>query len=233
VRNVRTCRAVGGRQRSPRWSHGEATTIPWDYFGLLSGKNFTSCFELVKSIVALNNVTWRWARNRKGIVIVGWWSRARSHSEGLLANYVLKVFCLCKLDPLISKSLSLQLRHAINQIKQVIHPNIARVLQMSQHFDHIHKWCKSYAVVGISGISYQTRSRSEIVDIVKNILQGLQSFHDHNLVFWNLNLETLMFANDRKVKLTNYGLSRKIFKNELQLIKEDHWEALYDSSPES
>jgi len=88
-------------------------------------------------------------------------------------------------------------------------------------------------VAGISGISYQTRSRSEIVDIVKNILQGLQSFHDHNLVFWNLNLETLMFANDRKVKLTNYGLSRKIFKNELQLINEDHWETLYASSPES
>ena len=42
----------------------------------------------------------------------------------------------------------------------------------------------------------------------------------------NLNLETLMFANDRKVKLTNYGLSRKNFKNELQLIKEDHWETL-------
>jgi len=134
-----------------------------------------------------------------------------------------EVFCLCKLDPLISKSLSLQLRQAINQIKQVI----ARVLQMSQHFDHIHKWCKSYAVVGISGISYQTRSRSEIVDIVKNILQeGLQSFHDRNLVFRNLNLETVVFADDRKVKLTNYGLSRKIFKNELQLIKEDHWETL-------
>jgi len=140
------------------------------------------------------------------------------------SNYVLKVFRLCKFDPLISKSVSLQLRHEISQIKQVIHPNIARVLHMSQHFDHIHV-VQELCCGGNLGDKLPNKE-SEIVDIVKNILEGLQSFHDHNLVFWNLNLETLMFANDRKVKLTNYGLSRKNFKNELQLIKEDHWETL-------
>ena len=124
------------------------------------------------------------------------------------------MFCLCKLDPLISKSLSLQLRQAINQIKQVI----ARVLQMSQHFDHIHV-VQELCCGGNLGDKLPNKE-SEIVDIVKNILDGLQSFHDHNLVFENLNLETVMFADDRKVKLTNYGLSRIFFKNGTVVIKD-------------
>ena len=75
-------------------------------------------------------------------------------------NYVLKVFRLCKFDPSISKSVSLQLRHEINQIKQVIHPNIARVLHMSQHFDHIHIWCKSYAVFATKRTIQATRYKT-------------------------------------------------------------------------
>ncbi|CAM9390831.1 unnamed protein product, partial [Ectocarpus sp. 12 AP-2014] len=107
------------------------------------------------------------------------------------------------------------LLNEIEIMKQLDHPNIARVQEVFHTPDHYYMVMDLYTG-GDMYARYKFRSEDETAKIVNKLINALRYCHDRNIAHRDIKLENICFesmADDAEVKLVDFGLSAS-FKDE-------------------
>ncbi|MGM0441810.1 MAG: serine/threonine-protein kinase [Elusimicrobiota bacterium] len=113
-------------------------------------------------------------------------------------------------------------KHSAALLKKLDHPNILKIF----NFKFSEKICYQVEEF-IDGQPLKNTISSKtdltmvtIIDIVNQILDGIEYLHSLNIIHQNINPRNILMKKDNTVKIMNFGLARKISDNEKKDLNE-------------